>query len=218
MLTEQEQFWAGSDGDAYTARNDATLVNAKIGLFEQALWSRERNISSVIEFGANRGLNIRALQHVLRNAKYTAVEINADACNRIVEELNGGFEAKVPPTVTICHASILALEQWPKARQQHDLALAQGLLIHINPDRLTEAYDALYHASSRYILIAEYFSPKPVEIEYRGQMGRLWKRDFAGDMLDRFPDLKVADYGFVWRRDPQAPLDDITWFLLEKHR
>jgi spore coat polysaccharide biosynthesis protein SpsF len=47
-------------------------------------------------------------------------------------------------------------------------------------------------------------------------MARLWKRDFAGEMLDRFPDLKVVDYGFVWRRDPIAPMDDITWVLLEK--
>lgn len=35
-------------------------------------------------------------------------------------------------------------------------------------------------------------------------------------MLDRFPDLTVADYGFVWRHDPVFPGDDLNWFLLEK--
>jgi hypothetical protein len=28
--------------------------------------------------------------------------------------------------------------------------------------------------------------------------------------------LKLIDYGFCYHRDPQEPLDDITWFLLEK--
>jgi len=44
----------------------------------------------------------------------------------------------------------------------------------------------------------------------------LFKRDFAGEMLERFADLKLLDYGFVYRRDPNFPQDDITWFLLEK--
>ena len=28
--------------------------------------------------------------------------------------------------------------------------------------------------------------------------------------------LKLIDYGFVYHKDPLYPLDDITWFLLEK--
>jgi spore coat polysaccharide biosynthesis protein SpsF len=35
-------------------------------------------------------------------------------------------------------------------------------------------------------------------------------------MLDAFPDLKLLDYGFVYRRDPAHPQDDVTWFLMEK--
>ena len=35
-------------------------------------------------------------------------------------------------------------------------------------------------------------------------------------MLDRFPDLRLLDYGFAYHRDPVFPQDDITWFLLEK--
>jgi hypothetical protein len=34
-------------------------------------------------------------------------------------------------------------------------------------------------------------------------------------MLDRFPDLSLVEYGFVYHRDP-FPQDDLTWFLLEK--
>jgi pseudaminic acid biosynthesis-associated methylase len=77
-------------------------------------------------------------------------------------------------------------------------------------------YDSLYKASRRYIILAEYFNPTPVEVNYRGHAGRLFKRDFAGEMLDRFPDLQVVDYGFTWKRDPVFPQDDLTWFVLEK--
>ena len=51
---------------------------------------------------------------------------------------------------------------------------------------------------------------------YRGFRRRLFKRDFCGELMDRFPDLELLDYGFGYRRDPNFPLDDGTWFLLQK--
>jgi spore coat polysaccharide biosynthesis protein SpsF len=66
------------------------------------------------------------------------------------------------------------------------------------------------------ILMGEYYNPSPTAIPYRGHADRLFKRDFAGELLDRFPDLRLIDYGFAYRRDPAFPQDDITWFLLEK--
>lgn len=65
-------------------------------------------------------------------------------------------------------------------------------------------------------LIAEYYDPSPVEVSYHGHSGKLFKRDFAGEMLDRYSDLQRLDYGFTYHRDPQFPADDVTWFLLEK--
>ena len=53
-------------------------------------------------------------------------------------------------------------------------------------------------------------------LNYRGHKDRLFKRDFAGEMLEKFPDLKLVDYGFSYRKDPAFPQDDITWFLLKK--
>ena len=41
-------------------------------------------------------------------------------------------------------------------------------------------------------------------------------RDFAGEIMDRHPQLQLVDYGFAYRRDPNFPQDDITWFLMEK--
>ena len=70
--------------------------------------------------------------------------------------------------------------------------------------------------SNRYICIAEYYNPTPVEINYRGHQGKLFKRDFAGEILDKFHDLQLLYYGFIYHRDHQFPQDDVNWFLLEK--
>jgi spore coat polysaccharide biosynthesis protein SpsF len=97
-----------------------------------------------------------------------------------------------------------------------ELSLIKGVLIHINPEMLNTVYEKLYQASKRFILVCEYYNPSPVAIPYRGQTDRLFKRDFAGEMLEKYPDLCLVDYGFSYRRDPAFPQDDITWFLMEK--
>lgn len=99
-----------------------------------------------------------------------------------------------------------------------EFVLIEGVLIYLNPESLSNVYDILYHTSKRYICIAEYYNPTPVEVLYRGNTGKIFKRDFAGEMMDRYPNLVLVDYGFQYHRDRCFPLDDITWFLLEKSR
>ena len=77
-------------------------------------------------------------------------------------------------------------------------------------------YDKLVAATGRYLLVAEYYNPSPVTINYRGHTDRLFKRDFAGEIMDRHPHMQLLDYGFSYRKDPNFPQDDITWFLMEK--
>ena len=36
--------------------------------------------------------------------------------------------------------------------------------------------------------------------------------------MEKYNDLKLIDYGFSYRRDPNFPQDDISWFLLEKRK
>ena len=86
----------------------------------------------------------------------------------------------------------------------------------INPEMLDTVYDKLYESSKKYILVCEYYNPSPVAIDYRGHSDRLFKRDFCGEMLDKYSDLKLIDYGFSYKRDPAFSQDDITWFLMEK--
>ena len=74
----------------------------------------------------------------------------------------------------------------------------------------------LYEKSEKYICINEYYNPTPVKINYRGHDDRLFKRDFCGEMLDKYNDLKLVDYGFGYKNDPVFQQDDMTWFLLQK--
>lgn len=198
----QEAFWAGEFGDTYRERNTwERLAGSNIAFFARLL-SRMKPIHTVIEFGANIGLNLRALHYLRPGIALHAVEINARAIS----------ELKSCDFIKASHESIIDF----KAKDKYDLAFTKGVLIHIHPEKLPAVYKNLYNASSKYILIAEYYNPVPVNIPYRGHEDKLFKRDFAGEMLNAYADLDLVDYGFVYRRDPNFPLDDINWFLLEK--
>jgi len=200
--TEHERFWAGEFGDAYTTRNqDEGRVAANTALLARAL-GRAGGLGSCLEFGANVGLNLIALRRLLPAAQLAALEINAGAAAAL----------RRLPGVTVFEGSALDF----RPERSWDLVLSKGFLIHVAPDELPELYDRLHAATGRYLLVAEYYNPTPVEVPYRGHAGRLFKRDFAGELLERHPDLSLADYGFVYHRDPQFPQDDLTWFLLER--
>jgi pseudaminic acid biosynthesis-associated methylase len=202
--TQQEQFWAGEFGNAYVERNsDPKDIACRIPIFAKIV-ARTRGVTQVLEIGANIGHNLLALRQLLPECSFTGVEINNDA----VEKL------RRIPDLKVYHGSIL--EQSPTDLSTHDLTLSAGVLIHINPEFLPEVYRLLYECSRKYICLIEYYNPTPVEVTYRGHSQRLFKRDFAGEMLDRYPDLELVDYGFQYRRDPNFPADDGTWFLLRK--
>lgn len=103
-----------------------------------------------------------------------------------------------------------------KPDHKYDFVLIKGVLIHIHPDELEQIYHKLYESSGRYICMVEYYHPTPVMVSYRGNDNRLFKRDFAGEFLNRYPDVQLLDYGFCYHKDPNFPQDDITWFLMEK--
>jgi len=200
--TPQEEFWAGEFGNDYTERNSqARWIASNIALFSKIL-SRTSGISSVLEFGANRGLNLIALKQVLPEAAFSGVEINLKAATELGRH---GF-------IKVHHSSIL--EFAPAAPSS--FVLIKGVLIHLNPDVLDQVYELMVKASSRYICIAEYYNPTPVAISYRGHADRLFKRDFAGELMAKHPSVRLVDYGFAYHGDPNFPQDDLTWFLMEK--
>ncbi len=200
--TPQEAFWAGEFGDDYIDRNrSGELLASNTAMFAKIL-GRTKDVTSVMEFGANIGLNLKAISTILPSVELSAVEINAQAA----EELQKRLEVKVYRTSILDYS----------VDYERDLVLLKGVLIHLNPDCLDGVYEKIYRTSKRYICVAEYYSAVPMEIPYRGHRDRLFKRDFAAEIMEKFKKLKLLDYGFVYHKDPNFPQDDITWFLMEK--
>jgi len=202
FATEQEQFWAGDFGDEYTKRNRGEQIVASNTAFFARILARMPTPASVVELGANIGMNLLALRRLLPEARLAAVEIN-DSAARELRRIEG---------VAVTVGSLF--DYAPEAPA--DLAFIKGVLIHIDPSMLAATYRSLVASTHRYLLVCEYYNPSPVSIPYRGHADRLYKRDFAGELLEQFAELSLVDYGFVYRRDPAFPQDDITWFLLQK--
>jgi len=200
--TPQEEFWAGDFGKTYISRNDGpTLLASNLGFFANAL-KQAPKILSCLEFGANIGMNLMAIKLLYPSIELKGVEINLTAFDQLAKLIGEGA----------FHGSISDYQILDKV----DLALIKTVMIHINPDHLQSVYEKLYQASRRYILVCEYYNTTPVSVNYRGHTDRLFKRDFAGEMLDKFTDLQLIDYGFAYHRVPPHMNDDITWFLMEK--
>ena len=200
--TKQEEFWVGDFGNEYSNRNQGDqLVNSNIYLFNQ-IFKTSLEIKSIVELGCNIGLNFKALKKINKNFELTGYEINKKALKEVTD-LN---------LATVIEQSII--EPLP-TNIQYDLSFTKGVLIHINPDNLHSAYENLYNLSKNYILVWEYYNVDPVTIDYRGHKKMMFKRDFAGEMIDKFK-LKLIDYGFIYKRDNYSPNDDAHWFLLKK--
>lgn len=207
QTTPQERAWAGEFGNDYHHRSPGSVKDNEVmfqRIFRKHPWEKGAwgGIETILELGAGTGANVRALKAVFPQAKTTAVELNKAACMMMQSD---------SPEAQVIEGSLL---NWQPARQW-DLVLTKGVLIHIAPQFLPAVYETIHKAAAKYILVAEYYSPYPVEVPYRGEHDRLWKRDFAGELLDKYRDLMLIDYGFTWRRDVH-PQDDLTWFLLER--
>lgn len=201
-MTEQDDFWTGDFGTEYINRNKSqSLFVSDLSLFDTILKSTS-GICSAIEFGANVGLNLMALKTLVPEIDLTAVEINETAINQLRTKM---------PCVDARHMSMIDYEP----NKMHDMSFTKGVLIHLHPDDLDRAYEVLYKSSRKYVCMIEYYNPCPVSVVYRGYENKLFKRDFAGEFIDKYG-ARLVDYGFVYHRDRTFPQNDVTWFLLEK--
>tara|TARA_A100001011_G_scaffold400629_1_gene516956 strand:- start:8483 stop:9103 length:621 start_codon:yes stop_codon:yes gene_type:complete len=203
LNNDQQKFWMGRFGKEYVSRNSLNrLVQNNLGLFSKIFINRLPP-KNCLEFGANIGANLIALKNLFPDIVTHGVEINTFAFNQLKKNLG---------KKNIYNQSI---ESFNKAKK-YDLVFTKGVLIHINPKNLNKIYEKMYKLSKKYILIIEYYNPKPVSIDYRGHKDKLFKRDFAGEIMKKYKSLKLLDYGFVYHKDLSFPQDDLTWFLLKK--
>ncbi len=201
-VTPQEAFWAGDFGTEYIGRNNSQELLASNLKFFSGTLKQVSQLSGCLEFGANIGMNLKALSLLYPKANLKGIEINPSAAKQLADLIGRD---------NVFEGSILEYPVTDKV----DLVLIKTVLIHIQPEMLNAVYEKLYQASSRYILVCEYYNTTPVAIPYRGHTERLFKRDFAGEMMNKYPDLVLVDYGFIYLR-VNPMLDDITWFLMEK--
>lgn len=201
--TGQEKFWNGQFGDEYIGRNNSDEFLASNISFFSKIFRRIQKPNSLIEFGANIGMNLKAIKSLYPSINLYGIEINEKAS----DELSTFIGKK-----NVFKGSIFDY----KSKIKYEVSLIKCVLIHINPEKLPVVYEKLYNSSSKYILICEYYNPSPITVKYRGHNDRLFKRDFAGELMDLYIDLKMIDYGFVYKRDQSFPQDDVNWFLLKK--
>jgi pseudaminic acid biosynthesis-associated methylase len=204
--TSQLDAWRGDFGDAYTERNapEEPMLRARTVLWAEILRPLLGDPpSSILEVGANMGLNLKALKR-LTDARLIAVEPNALARQKLIDD-------GVVPTEDVHDAFASSI---PLADRAVDFAFTSGVLIHIHPDHLLASCREIHRVTRRTIGCLEYFSAEPEEVRYRDRDGLLFKRDFGGFWLDNFPDLRTLECGFAWKR--LTGLDNLTWWLFEK--
>ena len=198
-FTEQETFWKSSFTKNYIKRNKNYNRIPTIG---KDLLENKINISSVIELGSNIGLNLDALKKIYTNCETFGVEINNDAF-KILKKKHRSV-----------NKSILDFD----TKKTFDLVLISGVLIHQNPSKLNKIYRLLNKLSNKYIYMNEYFNPSPVTLDYHGEKNKLFKRDFAKELWNKFPKLELVNYGFHWKEDPfqKGNYDNANWFIFKK--
>jgi pseudaminic acid biosynthesis-associated methylase len=200
-------FWRGNFGDLYTERNALTPKRVQ----RQAwLWKTiidkieerdpEARIRSVMEVGANVGVNLWAMRDRLPDARMFAVEPNDLARGTLID--SGIVDEQD------------AYSGLDDAIGTVDLIFTCGVMIHIPPDDLLGFCRRIHDHAGRWIVAIEYFSKEPREVPYRGHAGKLFTRDFGSFYLDNFPDLKPVACGFAWKR--MTGMDDVTWWLFER--
>jgi spore coat polysaccharide biosynthesis protein SpsF len=207
--TDPLHQWRGEFGARYMERNRVTgeSVGQAATAFGRIVDAAGiRDVSSVLEVGANVGINLHGLRRVLSpDVQLTALEPNPAAAARLREDDELGLERVIEGRADGIDAPDDAF----------DLVFTNGVLIHIPPAGLAPAMREICRVARRFVLCSEYFSHAPVEVPYHGQDGMLWKRDFGSAYLEVCPALSPRAYGFLWQRE--LPLfDNLNWWVFEK--
>lgn len=200
-MNKQNEFWVGEGGDAYTARNRVDW-RARI-----PFWARimdKTGARSVFEVGCNAGWNLSAIQRACPSARLNGCEINMNA---VLQAQAAGLNVSHKDAL-FALSRYQVVDTWIVTAE---LVATVGVLIHIPPDKLDGYMRLIATASSDYVLAVEYASLSGDEepVEYRGQQGLLWRRDFG--RLYQELGLKLIESG-----DAGPGFDRCTYWLLRR--
>ncbi len=201
--TIQEKAWSSKIGTDYLITS--SIIQDRFPGIGKTLISNKIKAKSAIELGCNVGFNLKVLKKIYPKADILGVEINKEAYEIAKKNYN------------CINQSLISF----KTNKKFDLVITSGVLIHQDPKSLKKIYKNIYNLSKKYIYIDEYFNPTPIEIKYRGKKKLLFKRDFARELWEAYPNLKLVNYGFYWNEDPllkSVPniVDNSNWFIFNK--
>jgi|SRR6478735_2127339 pseudaminic acid biosynthesis-associated methylase len=190
-----ERLWSGTFGDAYTERN--TDVAGYRGPFWRDVVAETRP-ASVLEIGANVGANLSWLTQLAPDASITGLDVNAAA----VEEMR----RRVPPARGV----VAGARALPFASDAFDLVATVAVLIHQPDDTLLTAMSEVVRCARRWLLCAELHDATTTEVDWRGERGALFKRDYGAIYREHFPELRLVRHGLL---DRSQGWDDVTFWL-----
>ena len=201
--TIQEKAWSSKIGADYLITS--SIIQDRFPGIGKTLISNKIKVKSAIELGCNVGFNLKVLKKIYPKADILGIEINKGAYEIAKKNYN------------CINQSLISF----KTSKKFDLVITSGVLIHQDPKSLKKIYKNIYNLSKKYIYIDEYFNPTPIEIKYRGKKKLLFKRDFARELWETYPNLKLVNYGFYWNEDPllkSVPniVDNSNWFIFKK--
>jgi pseudaminic acid biosynthesis-associated methylase len=202
--------WRGEFGAEYMMRNQANAdaILQATEVFRRIIGEGRivGDVKSILEVGANVGINLRGLRAAMGNEiKLAAIEPNKLAAT----ELRAATELNLSEVIeSTCY-------EIPVSDNSFDLVFTSGVLIHVPPEGLETAMGEIVRVAAKFVLCVEYFSHTPVELPYRSQGGLLWKRDFGQKYLEVCPDLKPLAYGFIWQAE-FSHFDNLNWWLFRK--
>jgi pseudaminic acid biosynthesis-associated methylase len=195
-----EQLWGGAFGDDYVDRN--LQAYATRGEFWSPLMA-ELVPASVLEVGCNVGGNLQ----------WIAQAIGADKCHGI--DINEKVLAALTERIPELDARFGSARELPWADRSIEFVFTQGVLIHQPEESLPVVMDEMVRVASRWVLCGEYYDDDTTEVNYRGNEGALFRRDYGGIFAERYPnDLTLVRQGFLGKDDGW---DDVTWWLFQKN-
>lgn len=191
--TQQADVWNGEFGRKYIERHPETAAGfdafrrevqygeTQTELFERTIGHLDRS-SRILEVGTNIGLQLRILREMGFENLY-GIDVHEYAVRRCRREA---------PELNVVEGDALDI---PFKDDFFDLVFTNETLVTIPPEHVERAMDEIVRCSRRCIWGLEHYDDEYTEIEYRGRDEMLWKTDFPGMYLDRYPvTLREREY------------------------
>ena len=188
VISKQQNFWSGKFGSSYIERNNsidkinhAYRIQTGISvedIFKEIFGNLDKDLS-ILELGCNIGTKLQILNN-MGFKKLHGVEINQEAAN-LAQNNNPSF-----------HIFNSSIEEFDSEKNHFDIVFTSGVLIHVDPNNITQIIKKMVNLSKKYIFGFEYFDENISEIKYRENNNVCWKMNYPKRIQELFPNLKLV--------------------------